>query len=598
MKTKFTIATFFVHVVLGFSQVDFDPFDLPPTVLKKGKVKSITEYDSKENKTQYAGYDTIGNEVFYQSEGRIIKSDIDYNEKGEIQNEQASGFEQETLLEKRILHSKSDGKIVAIYYTIPIYMLTTGFIERYTYNEMGMVDQISVSTLDKDKPIFLHKYSYGNTNKLELINSFVIDYAKDTLNLFTKEFKYYEDGVLKSMLQIASTGDTIVELNYNKTGLLEQEIISYFYVTPHQYIYDTEIYLGFLEKEETPLNTYILMHNIYQEEMHYELPSVYLYHTYEDGKLVSTVKKVNSTNLLETVQYVYDSKDGLSRQIKINYQGDTTVYQYDNTLLEDGSIESVVNLLQHPNAQMIITCNSVPSGNNSELKIELLKRRWQCKTIWEFDKTTNCVVKKQFDMDISTGLYPSTPGKTITVFFDQNGRQIRSETWVDYGDEIAPETEDDVDINQMEVLRSYYTPNGLLEKYEITGWYGSQYWRYQYDPVSSRVLKLELFKDSLYAVPLSYYKYDYDRTGNYSVQRIKIEDETGNINPGRIQYFDSAGKLVKEVSYPSALYDDEQESLGPMFTVTYIYNEQGFCVEIISEEEDMKEGMRYEYEFY
>lgn len=587
MKTTFITCFFLGHIVLGFSQFDFDPFNLPPSTIKEGRIKSITEYDSDQQKKQFAIYDTTGNEIYFQSDNRIIKNDLVYNENGEIHNEQVSGLEHSTLLEKRVLYSKSEKRIVAIYYTLPIEMITTGFIEKYTYNDLGFVEQIEVFTLDKNKLLFLHKYNYNIAKTLDIINSYVIDSNKDTLKIFSKKFEYTSDGQLKSMLQTTENGDTIVSLNYNNDGLIDQEIISSYYVTPHRYLYSSEIYFDFLEDADTPLNTYILMHNIYQENPRMEVPLIYLFHTYDQRKLVSTLKKVDHTKILETVQYVYNADAQLTQQIKVNYRGDTTVYEYTNKLLKDGSIESIVKMSQHSNASLTLTTNSAHNGDLPEIKIELLKQSWNCKTSSEYSKSTNSVIRKQFCMDLSNGSYDSIPNKTIIATFDQNGRQIRSETIEDF---------DDFKVSQS--ILWYYGSTGLLEKYEILEGSNTQYWKYQYDSINFNVLKLELFQDSLYTLPVGFYEYVYDSLGNYSVSQYHVDGENGNRKSGLIEYYNSAGKLIKQLSWPSSSIGEDPESFGPIHSVMYIYNAQGFCVEIISEEQDIKEIKRYEYEYH
>lgn len=580
MKTKFTLIIFFGHVVLGFSQVDFDPFDLPPFVLKEGKVKSITEYGPDQNKEQYALYDTSGNQVFYQSGYKVIKFNLDYNENGEIKNEQACGYKHRTILEKRVSLSKT-GKIDSIHYTLPISLYTGGFMERYTYNDLGFLEQISVTNIPEDRTKHIHKYSYNNQNMLMQINTYLVSYI-DTFQLFTKDFKYYEDGALKSMLQTYENGDTIVSRNYTINGLLEQEIMSHYYTTPSQYTYSFEIYYEFLKDLDTPLNMFVIGQNFREENRSYQPPFIYVYHTYDQGKLMNTITKVKNTHVLETVQYLYDSNSNLTRRTKINYKGDTTSYQYSNTLLSNGVTESRVNLLQNSNAHLVITRNSIASNNEPELKIELFDLMWEYKTTSQYDNVANSVTRERFRIDVATGLSPAVPEQTTIALFDQNGRLIRQTTITDYDGEKSIETS-----------VSYYSSTGQLEKYEIVG---IEYLKYNYDPINVRLDMVELFLDSLYAEPIMYYAYEYDSVGNYSVTTNYVDERTNSDYHRRIQEFDSDGKLLRQVSW--ALAEDEQKSIRQLYTVSYIYNEQGFCVEAISEESDIKRITRYEYEFY
>lgn len=568
MKQIFLAILFFVNLTYSFSQKGADPFDLPSYTIKQNNIKTISEYDGDTNKIKHAIYDLQGNQIYYNEDDRVIEFELDYDQNGYLKEELAVGFRHEVILKKRHTNN-SLGQIDSIYYVLPLPMYYEGFIEKYNYHKDGRINNINVYSVPKNRLMFQHKYEYGVKNELGAIRTLGI-YEEDSVDYFTKEFTYYQNGDLMSSLQLTANKDTIAISYFNGEGLLTNEIISHFYTTPHSYMYSSTIYFEALKELDTPLTSFLISKNIKRKKYGRNL-LIYINHQYENGQLLKSIKSVKNKKeelILSTENYKYNAQNELIERLTIdNTNQNTTIVKFSKD-----QIQRYIGL--HQNSQSYLTIKEETSFEYplGELIIEGFYQKWKCKTTTEFDTITNTVTKKRFCLD-SEGIYPSKPEQITVANFDANGRQINHNTF--YESKKASKN-----------VSYTYANNGALVQYEFNG----LYWKYYYSPNDSMLVKLEYYKDSIYENLVSYYTYEYDSNGSYSVSLVYLnEDDISSYYP-TIQQFDTDGKILKKEWIRS------RKVVGQ--TINYIYNELGLCTESIFERGNEKNITRYKYEFH
>lgn len=559
------IIFFLVNLTNAFSQNGGDPFNLPTYSIEENNIKSISEYNGDDTKIEYAVYDQHGNQIYHEEENRIIEFELDYNEKGYLKKEVAIGFKHEILLKKRPVYN-NEGKIDSIIYGLPIAMYYSGFIEKYDYHSDGRIKNIKVYSAPENRLMFQHDYSYASGFKSELleIRTFLSD-DEESMTYFTKKFRYYKNGNVKKSSLLSTKGDTIAINFYGNKGCLLNEIISHFYTTPSSSMYSSTLYSEALEKVKTPLTPFVIRKNLNRKN-YQGTQLIYIEHKYENGKLFRSTKSVKHKGeeyILSVENYRYSDQNKLTERVTIdpnNHDTTTVRFTYDQN-------QRYIHLSENSRSYLVVK----KENSSGELIIEEFRNSWECKRMTDFDSITNTVTKKRFCLD-DKNQYPSEPEQITVANFDSSGRQINHDTFS--GAKKASKN------------TSYtYSDNGELVRYEYNG----RYWKYFYDANDSTLLRQEYFKDSTYEMLKSYYNYEYNDLGNYTVSLVYPNEDYREQYP-TVRHFDRDGKLLKK----EWIENEWQEKR----TISFIYNDLGLCTEFVSSRWGGEDRTRYVYEFY
>lgn len=561
---------FLANLTIVFSQNDGNPFNLPPHLIKEHTIKSISKYDGDDEQVEHAIYDQTGNQLYHEEDDRIVQFELDYNEKGQLNEEVAIGFQRYLLLKKRPIYNEL-GQIDSIIYELPIPPYYSGFSEKYIYHSDGRIKMICVYDTPGNSFMFQHEYQYASGFKNQLIEiRTVVDNEDETITLFTKKFTYYKNGNVKKTSQLTPKGDIIAINYFDDKGRLISEVMLPFYTTPSSSMYDANFYSEALDKVQTPLTPFIICKNLNREN--YQGTELFqIDHEYDKGKLLKSAKRINYQEgdyLVSTDTYKYNDQNKLAERVTIstNNQDTSTVrFSYDPT-------QRYIHLSEKTRSYLVVRKETNPENSSEVLVIEAFSNFWECKTTTDFDSISNTVTKKRFCLD-DENQYPSEPEQITVANFDSSGRQLNEDTF--FGANKASKN-----------TTFTYADNGDLVLYENNG----QYWKYVYNSNDSTLVRQECYKDSLYEMLAYHYTYNYDDFGNYTIE-LFYENGT-KVSPFApvLQKYDSAGRVLKKEWIAVEEYNAR--------TISFTYGDHGLCIESIFSQWREDELTRYEYEFY
>lgn len=635
MHLKILLPLFVLFTIISFGQFEIeDPKIISDEKIKSLHIKSVSTHNSEGIEISIKEYDVHGNLTYEkgglsseESDYRANKYTNEYDSKERVTSIKRDGIHIFHFAQKRILKLENN-KIKLIDYDIPLDQLTMGFIEEYTYNTFGEIDNRKIYYKENlEKEFFKIDYHYSANQQLDSVSTSFLG-REEVITFLTKYFQYDKKGKLIATIEKTMIGDTIQIETFNSQGKIESKKYNANYFTPNDYLFSAKVYFYFVKEKQTPLDLIIVFNNFYKsnkkkiesiirkknlnkgiedqensegEETLYEEDFSYAnrfrflldqdYH-YQDGMLSKVVNKA------EGITWVYNKKGQLNfliqeKRNKSNINSIDTLFRaelvsetntgYTQNLKLQNSNDHVINSEDNSIAEGVIAFNI---ANYSERKISIKK----------FDYTVeNQVTQKTFEYDEEKKSYSEKPYGERIQYLKASGRVFKETEMFENNDE-------DGKVMSVDELTTEIDENGK-RKYLETNENSKQI-----KDAQGRIQKIISYSDKAKTRAVSETIYTYKADGNYSCQVKNLGEEysTGF----SIYHFDSHSNLVlienkggeeNSNEFKKYTYDDKnnlvkiQEGIKEGQTeeiekeIIYTYNELGLWIK-------MTNSNPYEYE--